>query len=178
MLLILANDPIPEELQQSATQNTNVDIVSAKVDFNCSSSGLFASPKDCSIYYQCSPDGTAYEQKCASGLHFNSQTKICDWPDNVKCQPPPKKWPFVVSPQTYSNTNAHAYKNVEKSKNVICYFANWAQLRASNGKFVPENIDARPCSHVFYAYANLDSVSFEIVPGNPLVDINDGYYNR
>ena len=64
------------------------------------------------------------------------------------------------------------------SCHVICYFANWAQLRASNGKFVPENIDARPCSHVFYAYANLDSVSFEIVPGNPLVDINDGYYNR
>ena len=67
-------------------------------------------------------------------------------------------------PQTYQN--AHAYKS--KRKNVICYFANWAQLRTSSGKFVPENIDARPCSHIFYAFANLDSISFEVVPGNPI----------
>ena len=74
------------------------------------------------------------------------------------------------------------YENIEskkpKKKNLICYFSNWAHLRRRSGKFVPENIDARPCSHIFYAFANLDSDLFEVVPGNPLVDINDGYYNR
>ena len=69
-------------------------------------------------------------------------------------------------------------KKPKRKKNLICYFSNWAHLRRRSGKFVPENIDARPCSHIFYAFANLDSESFEVVPGNPLVDINDGFYNR
>lgn len=62
--------------------------------------------------------------------------------------------------------------------NVICYFSNYAQLRQPPAKYVPENIDARLCTHIFYAFASLDSVSFETVPGDPLVDINDGFYNR
>ena len=61
---------------------------------------------------------------------------------------------------------------------MICYFANWAQLRSEPAKYVPENIDARLCTHIFYSFASLDSASLEAVPGDPLVDINDGYFNR
>ena len=53
--------------------------------FECPSTGIFASPDDCSIYFQCTQDGVAHQQTCASGLHFNPETKICDWPDNVQC---------------------------------------------------------------------------------------------
>ena len=63
-------------------------------------------------------------------------------------------------------------------KRVICYFANWAQLRAPPAKYVPENIDAKLCTHIFYAFASLDSALLEVVPGDPQVDINDGYFNR
>ena len=76
------------------------------------------------------------------------------------------------------NDNDIEPKKPKRKRNLICYFSNWAHLRRRSGKFVPENIDARPCSHIFYAFANLDSESFEVVPGNPLVDINDGFYNR
>ena len=37
-----------------------------------------------------------------------------------------------------------------------------------DGKFVPENVDARLCTHLIYAYANLDSETFEIVPSTPI----------
>ena len=63
-------------------------------------------------------------------------------------------------------------------KRVICYFANWAQLRAPPAKYVPENIDAKLCTYIFYAFASLDSALLEVVPGDPQVDINDGYFNR
>ena len=50
---------------------------------------------------------------------------------------------------------------------MICYFANWAQLRAQPAKYVPENINAKLCTHIFYAFGSLDSASFEAVPGDP-----------
>ena len=49
-------------------------------------------------------------------------------------------------------------------KNVVCYFSNWASHREGAGKFVPENVDASKCSHVFYAFASLDGEKMEIVP--------------
>ena len=63
-------------------------------------------------------------------------------------------------------------------QNVICYFSNWANYRSGDGHFVPENLDASLCSHVFYAYANLDARSFEMVPSSKRIDIDSGYYNR
>ena len=84
----------------------------------------------------------------------------------------------IINNNYYENDNDIEPKKPKRKKNLICYFSNWAHLRRRSGKFVPENIDARPCSHIFYAFANLDSESFEVAPGNPLVDINDGFYNR
>ncbi|KAF2884429.1 hypothetical protein ILUMI_21753 [Ignelater luminosus] len=39
---------------------------------------------DCSKFYKCS-HGVQYEMDCPHGLHFNPQTKQCDWPYNVNC---------------------------------------------------------------------------------------------
>ena len=61
------------------------EVSGPSTSFECPSSGLFPSPDDCSIYFQCTQDGIAHQQTCASGLHFNPETKICDWPDNVQC---------------------------------------------------------------------------------------------
>ena len=66
-----------------------VDVISASAgnaDFECPGTGTYASEKDCVSYFQCTADGTAYRSQCPSGLHFNRETKVCDWPDNVQCQ--------------------------------------------------------------------------------------------
>ena len=213
---ILATEPIPDvptQVTDVGSGSNEVAVVPEVQDFNCPSAGLYPAPNDCGAYFQCSPDGKAFPQRCAAGLHFNAESKICDWPDNAQCtinqriagpskyvppqtfiptfyQPSHSLWqwfghlPFYNMPSTHKSVkphfyNAHAYKfGKGGGKNVVCYFANWAHLRKSSGKFVPENIDARPCSHIFYAFANLDTESFEAVPGQPAVDVNDGYFNR
>ncbi|XP_033739583.1 chitinase-3-like protein 1 [Pecten maximus] len=38
----------------------------------------------------------------------------------------------------------------------VCYHTNWSQYRQKPGKFFPENIDASLCTHIVYAFANLN----------------------
>jgi GH18 family chitinase len=37
-----------------------------------------------------------------------------------------------------------------------CYFTNWSQYRRSYGHFIPSHIDPTLCTHVYYAFANID----------------------
>lgn len=37
----------------------------------------------------------------------------------------------------------------------VCYYTNWAQYRNGAGKFFPENIDPKLCTHVIYSFAKL-----------------------
>ncbi|XP_055522436.1 peritrophin-1-like [Wyeomyia smithii] len=39
---------------------------------------------DCSKFYQCS-NGVPMELQCPSGLLFNDQLNVCDWPSHVDC---------------------------------------------------------------------------------------------
>jgi chitinase len=57
---------------------------------------------------------------------------------------------------------------------VICYFSNWANHRSGEASFVPENLEAGLCSHVFYAFASLDTASLEMAPSAARVDIDSG----
>jgi len=45
-------------------------------------------------------------------------------------------------------TEAQQYKRV-------CYVSNWSQYRPGGGSFKPPNIDAALCSHIIYAFANM-----------------------
>ena len=63
-------------------------------------------------------------------------------------------------------------------KKVICYFSNWAGLRDGDGKFIPENVNAKLCSHIVYAFAKLDEESLTMTPSGPRSDLDDGYYAR
>lgn len=38
---------------------------------------------------------------------------------------------------------------------VLCYVTNWSQKRPGIGKFTPEDIDTKLCTHVIYAFATI-----------------------
>lgn len=40
---------------------------------------------NCNAYYRCVL-GEKKKNFCASGLHWNKERNICDWPDNAKCE--------------------------------------------------------------------------------------------
>ena len=61
---------------------------------------------------------------------------------------------------------------------MICYFSNWAGLRSGEGKFLPENVDGRLCSHVVYAFAKLDEDSLSLTPSGPRSDLDEKFYQR
>ncbi|XP_069125574.1 chitotriosidase-1-like [Argopecten irradians] len=37
----------------------------------------------------------------------------------------------------------------------VCYYTNWAQYRPKIGKYTPDNIDDRLCTHIVYSFAKL-----------------------
>lgn len=39
---------------------------------------------------------------------------------------------------------------------VVCYFTNWAWYRQGIGRYLPETIDERLCTHIVYGFAVLD----------------------
>uniref|UniRef100_UPI00358FAF62 acidic mammalian chitinase-like n=1 Tax=Myxine glutinosa TaxID=7769 RepID=UPI00358FAF62 len=38
----------------------------------------------------------------------------------------------------------------------MCYFTNWSQYRPGAGRFLPANVDANLCTHIFYAFATIN----------------------
>ncbi|XP_071524586.1 uncharacterized protein [Panulirus ornatus] len=45
--------------------------------------------KDCTKYYECKEDGSAYVMQCSEGLVFNPNIESCDYPTNYECPKPP-----------------------------------------------------------------------------------------
>lgn len=50
---------------------------------------------------------------------------------------------------------------------------NWAFYRRGEGKFVPEHIDTRLCTHVVYAYSSLLTDDLVIKEFDPWADITN-----
>uniref|UniRef100_A0AAY4C7R6 Acidic mammalian chitinase n=1 Tax=Denticeps clupeoides TaxID=299321 RepID=A0AAY4C7R6_9TELE len=40
-----------------------------------------------------------------------------------------------------------------------CYFTNWSQYRPGDGKYTPANVDPFLCTHLFYAFAMINSAN-------------------
>ena len=109
---------------------------------------------------------------CADGLYYDPNIQACNWPDSVECSPGARTNTRTASQFSSPLTKANSIKKV------ICYFSNWAGLRSGDGRFIPENIDARLCSHVVYAFAKLDEDSLSMTPSGPKSDLDDKYYKR
>ena len=58
---------------------------------------------------------------------------------------------------------------------IVCYFTNWATYRQTGGgKFDPENIDYKICTHIIYGFAVLDSNTLLVKSHDPYADMSDG----
>lgn len=56
----------------------------------------------------------------------------------------------------------------------VCVYPNWSILRESNmAKIYPEDIDPNLCTHIHYAYANIDVRTLQLSPSQ-YQDFNSG----
>jgi GH18 family chitinase len=44
---------------------------------------------------------------------------------------------------------------------VVCVYTNWSQYRPPGAKFLPEDVDAKLCTHLIYVYAKLKGNKLE-----------------
>lgn len=61
---------------------------------------------------------------------------------------------------------------------ILCYFQSSSWRRTGAAKFLPKNIDERLCTHIIYAFANLDNSTLTIIPKDAQTDIGNHYYER
>lgn len=61
---------------------------------------------------------------------------------------------------------------------VVCYFTNWAWYRQGKGKYLPEDIDARLCTHIVYGFAAFDPSTLTIKVFDSWADIDNHFYER
>jgi len=84
---------------------------------------LYPNPSNCSTFIQCTAAGLAYVMPCPSGLEWNDNEKICDWPTQSTC---PKNSPTTsstttVSPTTIlSTTGSQSSTTTQTSTTPVC----------------------------------------------------------
>ncbi|EDV54306.2 uncharacterized protein Dere_GG21384 [Drosophila erecta] len=156
----------------SGTQNLSLNVMSIK----CRSKNYLPHERDCTKYYICD-NGTHEERSCPEGLQWNKN--FCDWPNNVQC--PLRSDQITQKPPIHSSNPTNAITEPLTTNNaykVVCYFTNWAWYRPSQGKYVPEDIDANLCTHIIYSFAVLDSNSLTIETDDSWTDIDNRFYER
>lgn len=86
---------------------------------------------------------------------------------------------IVASVQAYqSQTDARTEQNSEYK--VVGYYTNWAQYRAAPATFLPEQIKGSLYTHLIYAFARVEDVTFKVMPfqWNDILPTGDGMYKR
>jgi len=43
---------------------------------------------------------------------------------------------------------------------MVCYYENWAQYRTEGKRMVPEDIDPDLCTHIIFAFAQVNNETF------------------
>lgn len=145
----------------------------SKVQLNdpCEGRGFASYPGKCQDYLFCLY-GTMQAGSCDNGLHWNTNLNTCDWPQNANCveegrpvltetsenevggyipitTTAPTKKPKPVVPRPPVKPFSGDYK-------LVCYFTNWAWYRKGIGRYTPDDIDPRLCTHIVYGFAVLD----------------------
>ncbi|TRY80597.1 hypothetical protein TCAL_17442 [Tigriopus californicus] len=59
----------------------------------------------------------------------------------------------------------------QSDKLVVCYFTSWAHYREDPGHFDVAWVDPTLCSHGIYAYADIDTATWSLMPVDPWYDL-------
>lgn len=81
------------------------------------------------------------------------------------------------SEQKYTTTTEPAIEEPPGPK-LLCYFTSWSLYRNGSGRFTPEDVDAKLCTHIIYAFASLNSSTLKIAMSDPWADADNELYKR
>lgn len=133
-------------------------------------------PENCPVsYYRCYKENNgewAIEQReCEDGLGFNPATEYCDWLYNLPDDLCDSYTPRPTTPAA-PTTPRPTYPPPDGGyKKLACYFGAWAYYRTGGASFDIDDIDPFMCTHVFYAFANMDNHTWEAVSYDPWYDL-------
>ncbi len=160
-------------MEAAIIDNNDVATTYSGIPCNGLPVGLHSSP-DCSEFYSCTSNGQFFKTACPEGLKFNVHTQLCDWAHKVQCQ---SHLAYTVEQPILKSAWVRPYKKDRSNeKHVLCYYSSWAPDRKGKGHFVPENVDASLCSHVFYTFASMDTATLEMEPSFEKLDVSDRTY--
>ncbi|CAH1785311.1 unnamed protein product [Owenia fusiformis] len=79
----VADDEAGVEIDEVDGNENETEVI--VTDFKCPEFfGLFTDPEDCTKWWHCAHN-TPFHMDCPLGLHFNTKTSQCDWPENARC---------------------------------------------------------------------------------------------
>ncbi|KAF5303798.1 hypothetical protein FQR65_LT08134 [Abscondita terminalis] len=143
----------------------------------CTSDGLYSDPRNCANYYICR-NSLTYHLSCGANMLFDPTKGRCDYVEPNLCRPGHS----VHFQNTFrDSSNLLRYQSVREEnpqKKLVCYITNWGFYRKGDGKFVPEYLDQRLCTHIVYAFASLDPEKLLIKEFDPWVDLDNNLYER
>lgn len=137
---------------------------------NCKSEGLFSDPNNCAAYFICR-SSLSYHLSCGDNMMFDPSTGRCEFSQGEKCKPGQS----VHLPNALKQLDHWMTKEPlrDDRPKVVCYMTNWSFYRKAEGKFVPEHIDQRLCTHIVYAFASLDPDKFLLKEFDPWADYDN-----
>ncbi|XP_068629927.1 probable chitinase 10 [Battus philenor] len=163
---------------------------------------LASDEESCAHFHFCT-GGINYRMVCEDERLYDPSTGFCGHQDVTKCIPGQS---LRISVEDAARFLSQAYetdfewskdglshkeveqimempqseikKSRDNSKRVVCYMTSWAFYRRGEGKFVPEHIDTRLCTHVVYAYSSLLTDDLVIKEFDPWADITNNLYER
>lgn len=60
----------------------------------------------------------------------------------------------------------------------VFFICSWAWYRKGNGKFGPENIDGKLCTHIVYGFVTLDPNTYTIKIHDKWADVDNHLYQK
>lgn len=154
----------------------------------CENGSYAPVPGNRSRFTHCA-NGIAYHKTCLKELHWCQKLLTCvnpnltsysscsDYGSTVVTQTPIFK--PIRKPRSIIFNNFVKQKSIGSSDfKVICYFMNDAFTREGDAKYSPTDINGKLCTHIIYAFAQLDPQTLKIASSNPGLDIKNELYKK
>ena len=87
-------------------------------------------------------------------------------------------WDVEWSPSIGPTTSAEPIPPLADKFKVVCYFSNWAWYRPQNGRFIPEDINPKLCTHLNYAFATLNGETMTLQIHDSWADVDNRFLKR